>query len=567
MNKEKKIIFFVAASCLIWAFFAFSRFQIRGSHEWDQSFARHEFQRRAILEYHQIPLWGPYFCGGEPWLAHPDSDFLSPFFLAILIFGTIKGTIIMVFLHALAGTIGMYRLSRFYGLGSVLSFLNCVFLLNMFNILCYVGSFNTLGLSLLPWIYLFFCQGIKKDRISLFSSFLLALTIYSGSIYVFIISSFVLTIHGLITLLGQKTIRQVSSAIKVIFIAVILSSPKLLPMAEFLNQYKRTIILPPWAGFFNLDHIKAGILQIGHFFSSGDNVYSWGMFMNEGVGGYNFDAVSIFLLVSGCFVLWKKFKALVAMNVIFLLLALGDNSPLNIWRIFHSLFSSFKGAHKFFGGLLFSCSLTLGLSVEWFQSRFLKREKAKYIFSLCMLTLVSYGVFSNASKMFMEEGTIDYRLRPEKAEFTQSFEDNNKMFESIYNNRGIVNAYDNVGDQIKTMVITRQKEEYNGEYFLKAGNGKVKKLLFSPNKLVFNVDLFSEDALIINQNFFSGWHSTMGSIINSDGLLGVRLKKGQAMLSLYYLPFSFVMGIIICAFSIFYYVRNCIGWRAITGKG
>jgi len=425
---------------------------------------------------------------------------------------------------------------------------------------------------LLPWVYLFFNQSIEKKRGLFFTSFFLALTIYSGSIYVFVISSMALIIHGLITSLEQKTLRQILIAIKVIFGAVILASPKLLPMAEFLNQYRRTLILPSWAGFFNLDHIKAGILEMKHFFFAGDNIYRLGVFINDHVVGYNFDVASIFLLICSYFILWKKFKALVVMNIIFLLLALGDNSPFNIWRVFHSLFSSTRGAHKFFGGLIFSYSLTLGLSVGWFQEKFLKQKKAKNIFFFCMLFLVYYGVFSNASKIFStEECIINYRLNPGKAEFTQSFEDNKlestydntgnnqRLFESIYNNTGVVNAFDNIGVQIKRVVIARQEKDYKGEYFLKKGNGRVNEILFSPNRLVFKADLFSDDTLIINQNYFPGWHSTQGRVINSDGLLGVRLKKGEARLGLYYFPPSLAVGIILC--TIFIFKRMVIRWK------
>lgn len=144
-----------------------------------------------------------------------------------------------------------------------------------------------------------------------------------------------------------------------------------------------------------------------------------------------------------------------------------------------------------------------------------------------MLFLVSYGVFINASMILVEESTINYRLKPEKAEFRQGCGYNSKMFESVYNSTGVVSAFDNVGMQIKTMVITREKKEYKGEYFLKGGNGRIKKILFSPNKLVFKVNLSSEDTLIINQNYFSGWHSTQGKVIDCDGLLGFSFKKDR----------------------------------------
>ncbi|MBN1913924.1 MAG: hypothetical protein JW788_05940 [Candidatus Omnitrophica bacterium] len=409
---------------------------------------------------------------------------------------------------------------------------------------------------MLPWIYLFFNRSIEKNRVFLVAPFLLALTIYSGSIYAFIISSLALFIYGAVSSLEQKTLRQTFAAIKVIFIAAIFASPKVLPMAELLNQYKRTIILPPWAGIFSPAHLKAGIHEIKHFFFAGDKIYSLGVFINDHVDGYNFDLASILLLICSYFILWKRSKPLLAMNVIFLLLALGDNSPLNIWRIFHAIFSPFRGAQKFFGGLLFSFSLTLGLSAEWFQARFLKQEKAKKIFFFCILSLVFYGVFTNASMILVKESTKDYRLKAEKSEFSQGCTEYGKMFESVYNNTGVLNAFDNVGDQIEPRVISCEQREYKGEYFLKDENGSVERRLFSPNKLVFKVDLSSQDTLIINQNYFPGWHSTQGKVVNSDGLLGVQLQKGQTDLSLYYFPPSLAAGIILFVLSVGFILKR-----------
>ena len=44
-----------------------------GSFDWDQHFFYNEAARKTILKYKQVPLWNPYYCGGNVLLAHPES--------------------------------------------------------------------------------------------------------------------------------------------------------------------------------------------------------------------------------------------------------------------------------------------------------------------------------------------------------------------------------------------------------------------------------------------------------------------------------------------------------------
>ena len=132
-KKDIRFIFLIIAISFIWWITAFSKFQPIDRCDWDKHFSYHELQRKTILKYRQFPFWNPYICGGEPWLAHPNSNFLTPYFLVILIFGSIRGTIFIYFLQVFAGLTGMYFLSRYYRLSYILSLLNVIFFLNLFN--------------------------------------------------------------------------------------------------------------------------------------------------------------------------------------------------------------------------------------------------------------------------------------------------------------------------------------------------------------------------------------------------------------------------------------------------
>src|SRR3990167_557210 len=83
-----------------------------GTGDWDQHFFYNAVPRKTILSFYQIPLWNPYYCGGNVLLAHPESVWLNPFFIFVLIFGEVIGLKIELFLHLILGMFGVFLLSK-----------------------------------------------------------------------------------------------------------------------------------------------------------------------------------------------------------------------------------------------------------------------------------------------------------------------------------------------------------------------------------------------------------------------------------------------------------------------
>ena len=51
-----------------------------------------EAGRRSVVWFHQVPLWNPWTCGGQVYLANPQSLVAQPTFVLPLLFGTALGT-------------------------------------------------------------------------------------------------------------------------------------------------------------------------------------------------------------------------------------------------------------------------------------------------------------------------------------------------------------------------------------------------------------------------------------------------------------------------------------------
>jgi len=85
---------------------------LTGFWDWDFALELTVAARRSIVEYHQLPLWNPWMCGGAPLLGNPQARILNPFFPLVLTFGPAAGTHLAVWLHLAMAWAGGYVLGR-----------------------------------------------------------------------------------------------------------------------------------------------------------------------------------------------------------------------------------------------------------------------------------------------------------------------------------------------------------------------------------------------------------------------------------------------------------------------
>ena len=58
----------------------------------DRTLAIAAAERMTLFEHGQFPFWNPYMYGGLPLLANPQSAFLSPSFITVIVAGEVVGT-------------------------------------------------------------------------------------------------------------------------------------------------------------------------------------------------------------------------------------------------------------------------------------------------------------------------------------------------------------------------------------------------------------------------------------------------------------------------------------------
>ena len=75
-----------------------------------------EADRKSLVEYGQLPLWNPWYCGGNAQLANPQTQFFSVASLFSLLFGASVGIKLHILLHYMLGAWGTWKLARFLSL-------------------------------------------------------------------------------------------------------------------------------------------------------------------------------------------------------------------------------------------------------------------------------------------------------------------------------------------------------------------------------------------------------------------------------------------------------------------
>jgi hypothetical protein len=87
--------------------------------DWDWQLGFYEASRISLMEHGQLPAWNPYVQGGVPLLANPESPFLYPPFLLVLVFGSSAGLKLWVLFHLAALAGAAWWAGRAQGLGPI----------------------------------------------------------------------------------------------------------------------------------------------------------------------------------------------------------------------------------------------------------------------------------------------------------------------------------------------------------------------------------------------------------------------------------------------------------------
>ena len=137
-----------------------------GIHDWDQHLMYNAVPKNTILEFKQFPLWNPYYCGGNVMLANPQSGFLNPLFIFVLLFGEVIGLKLLIIIYLIIGLLGMFLLARHLKISLISSYLTAfLFMLSgLYAMRVSIGHTVWMQVALMPYVFLFYLKSLENTR-------------------------------------------------------------------------------------------------------------------------------------------------------------------------------------------------------------------------------------------------------------------------------------------------------------------------------------------------------------------------------------------------------------------
>ena len=577
MKKENVIaVFFFLAVGLAFTWPVFHNIEYWGIQDWDQHFFYHAVPRETILEYHQIPLWNPYTCGGTVLLANPQSRCLSPTFGLVLIFGVVRGLKLEIWLHLAFGLLGAYRLARRFQLNIPAALVSSfIFMGNsIYAAGLTVGMTWILSIAYLPWAFAYFLQARNKIKYAVVCGFFLALMYLDGGAYPLMITVLFFGIYSLISV----CLKRVSPAVGIkvfagaLIFALCLGAIKFFPSIDFLLEHPRR--MADRSGFslqslqFSLLSRDQTVAAAAHLPRGEGRGFVRGMtqFMDE--NGMYIGIIPLLLFCVGLAFQFRRRAPLALCLLIFLWLSFGTRVPFSLWALLRRLpvFDSMRVAQRVRMVMMLCVSLFAGFGFRAISERGFQRIKKRgtpLLLTVLLAGIILLDLVYVNSRIFRDAFPIPPIRTEKNPAFYQvwsmpAYDKNGPVepggyyatFGSLYpaflSNVGIINAYET--SIVPRNAVARGSKDYRGEVFLEGTEGEVRIIRFTPNVIELEVEPEGEGYLILNQNYYSGWRirgDKSARVEARRGVIGVKIAPPFGKIALYYLPTSFIIGAIV----------------------
>ncbi|MFQ5799574.1 MAG: hypothetical protein ACE5H0_12905, partial [Bacteroidota bacterium] len=528
--------------------------------------SRHEAVRKSLLEYHMFPLRSYWFGGGYPTLGDPEDPTLNPLVLLSVLFGTVMGLKIIVYLALLVGGLSAYALAR-YVLGYTrwgALFVGLIFGTSLFVPLrIQDGNPNEVYPAFLPLCMLLIGLACRGRKIALLILPFVFYTMLSDGKLTFFMTIFYMGMFCLLdivpifsTFAPQRPQRKVDiRPMKVFLLALIVTfligMIRILPALELINA-------------------KGGLRHIDLFFHpktyrpEGVYAYTFQQLWQEAIGWkgrlglVTIGWFPVILFVLALPVFWKKSLPWGINLLLFGWLLLAYNAPVDLlkplWKlpIFNALYRPYK---------YFSFQIAFTFAVASGQSFWLLRKlRPKWLEHLCAIILIVAGVwflYPKMAKIQRDTYTLETPaefLVPEEKFYSvqgQALQRGRKQpfravtYLNLIRNVGTVDWHTGIPIDEKAIpkyFVNKKNNyipnpEYRGEVFFLELEDAMAKSTFRPNSITVQVDIKTPGTLVINQNYHGDWHTNRGELFNRDGLIALRLQEtGSYTVRMRYVP-------------------------------
>jgi hypothetical protein len=530
-----------------------------GIQDWDEYHLYQEVSRQTVTEYFELPLWNPYVCGGMPMFGNPQSRILTPFFLLHLVFGVPPAFRVEIVLHLALAFLGAFLFASASGvrrLGSVVAggvyAFSSYFAVNLMT-----GQPVFLATAYLPFIGWLLIRGGNQRENEWGIALCVALMFGEGGHYVvpisivFIVALLIAQAHHPHPTL---VIRRLS---KIGLLAIGLSAVKLFPAIELMSRYPR--LMSDYSGY-SVGSLLFSLLSRDQTVDAAQPGHSLVYGMDE--NGVYVGILGVGLAVIGVLAQGRRRWRLVTVFGIFVWLSFGNRYGHSVWSFLHLLpvYDSMRVAQRFRLVWLLGLALFAGIGLDTicdFVTRMFRHPLCGPVVGVFVLAALFVDLFAVGLGPWRDAFPIPPPAIERAPEFRQAGSgplydahgpvakrhEHSSWSGHMANylaNRGTIDCYEPV--PVRHAAIPFDAAGYRGEVYVVDTLGDAEIIERTSNTIRIRAQLNFDGTVVINQNFYPGWWTSAGKVVEHDGLLAVELGPGTHEISLRFLPLTFVLG-------------------------
>jgi len=508
--------------------------------------------KASIGTYHQLPLWNPFYCGGAPHLANPQASPLSPLTPLLVLFDLPIAFRLGYTAGLLTALLGMRAYARALGLSELASsvagagFAVCGALSSHMG----GGHWSWMGFALYPLLlrsHFLATEGRRAHVV--WGALVLAIIIYHSPIYPMAFAFVTLGCYGLCLGL-QNGVRDVPrlrrallSAGGILALGLALGGLRILPMGEFVAAHPRAVkdwdFTWPWelVVTYGIRHAERGFGSHQYVFPEYNNYF--------GFVGLALVLVGTWLVLARRRRLWP----IVAVAVTCVVFQLGNLVPSPWWLLKHlPVYENLRVAARFtiVAGVFF-CVLVGVVLDQWGPpalGRWRALEPRRRLAAGVVLVLAAAYLVDAASwnrQLWLPTFGSPPPADPHAAQFRQVAGDRGRMMAFPPANMGTLSCF----EETPLDVSPRLRGDLPAdEYLAEPDAGTVRRVSWSPNRIVLDVDVKRPATVLVNQNMGVGWRAEGATLVPKgvDGLIAARVEPGRHLVTFRYLPRSVLAG-------------------------
>jgi hypothetical protein len=537
----------------------FSNLTNWGREDWDQFTFRYDTPRVALLRDRVLPTWNPYANGGTVLLAHPDSPVLSPWYAIVLLLGAPIGLRVQVVIFMALGAIGMAAfVGRLGARGPGMVAAGIAFMMSShFALHVAEGHLEWCVLGLMPWLawcVLRFNDGL---RYVILGAFLLASVLTFGAVYIPAVFLPFLSLWVCGLAIGRRDWTLLLRWAGVVVLASLLATVKLLPTMQFTHDWKRTVPLEQrtpgrvlLAGLLDPRQVlfyqarRNDYLPDGHFAKKVSDADSAPVlkFLEDHGAQQGFHEYGCYIGVVGLLLAgWgglrtaRRFWPLYLAGVGAIVVVLGASAPIDLWAALRRLplYSQLQVPSRFLAAVVFVLAVAVAFGLDGMTERLRRRAPR----------LARMGMVAAVALLYGESLLLGWRLFADvfvlppvpiqaHSTFAQRF-----SVRSLYpiimsstthpylvSHSGTLEGYENLS-VARGDVRLISDPAYQGEAYLEDG-GNARVVAWTMSTVTVRVEVDRPNRLMLNQNFYRGWHARRRDAVGSTALMPAERSRG-----------------------------------------